>query len=109
MLRLNRLVLMLAGAVAITVGACSPPPPKRPSPQGPPPAEAIEACKGLADGASCTAEVNGRSTEGTCRKGPDSSAELACMPPHPPGGGHGGPHGGPPGAPPNGELPPAEQ
>ena len=91
MLRSHSRILMIVGAVTVAVGACSPPPPKHSGPKGPPPTEAIEACEGLSDGASCTAEVKGRSTEGTCRKGPEQDAELACMPSRQPGGGHSGP------------------
>jgi hypothetical protein len=53
---------------------------------GPPP-EAIEACKVLADGATCSVKLGDRTMAGTCRRGPDGRGLLACAPndrpPHP--------------------------
>ena len=51
-------------------------------PEGPPPGpprEAIEACSGQADGASCSFTMGGRSLAGTCRQGP-SGLPAACAP-----------------------------
>ncbi len=63
-----------------------PPPPPHGAhggPHGGPPQEAISACSSLAEGASCSAQMPARSLAGTCRKGPDGSSALACMPAHP--------------------------
>ncbi len=81
------------------------PPPRAGGPGGPPgghhggpghapPQEAIDACNGLDEGASCSFDHEGRSMTGTCAAGPEGEA-VSCRPPHP--GGDGGP---PPGGPP---------
>jgi hypothetical protein len=51
-----------------------------------PPAEAVQACQGAADGAACTFTMGDRSASGTCRASPDGQA-FACAPER---------HGGPP-------------
>ena len=79
--------------------ACAPnlPPPGGPGrPHGPPPKEAFAACETLAEGVNCTVQLESRSIEGTCRKGPEGQGELACAPNLPPPGGPGRPHGPPP-------------
>ena len=49
-----------------------------PGPHGPPP-EAIAACSGKADGASCSAALpDGSMRSGTCKAGPGQ--QLACLP-----------------------------
>jgi hypothetical protein len=51
---------------------------------GPPPvipAEAQQACSGLADGTACQFTVDGQAVTGTCRTGPQGEA-AACFPPH---------------------------
>jgi len=48
---------------------------------GPPP-EALQACNGLQDGATCSFTHNGREISGTCRTGPDGKGP-ACFPSHP--------------------------
>ncbi len=49
---------------------------------GPPP-EALQACTGLQDGATCSFTHNGHEISGTCRTGPDGKGP-ACFPTHPP-------------------------
>lgn len=49
-----------------------------PHPHGPPP-EAIEACSGLAEGATCAVTLGGDTLDGTCARGPGGDA-LACRP-----------------------------
>ena len=66
--------------------ACRPlHPPGRPP--GPPP-ESIDACRSARDGDACSFTFRDRSLSGTCAKGHDASAPLACRPegapPHPP-------------------------
>jgi hypothetical protein len=52
-----------------------------------PPQEALDACKTLAEGATCSVKLPANTLEGSCRKGPDASKPLACAPAHmpPPG------------------------
>jgi hypothetical protein len=61
--------------------ACLPdrPPPGRCGP----PQEALQACAGLQEGASCSFSLGGRALSGTCRTGPDGST-MACAPSQPP-------------------------
>ncbi|HEY3449707.1 MAG TPA: hypothetical protein VGK67_25355 [Myxococcales bacterium] len=65
--------------------ACAPndlPPPGEH--RGPPPA-ALDACKSLRDGDSCSFSIDGRDVKGSCRSGPEGQP-AACMPsdmPHP--------------------------
>ncbi|HEX2735086.1 MAG TPA: hypothetical protein VHM70_25950 [Polyangiaceae bacterium] len=47
-----------------------------------PPKEAFEACEELLEGDDCSVSVRDRTLEGTCRKLPDDSDKLACMPKH---------------------------
>lgn len=95
-----RTSLIIASAAAALVMGCSQqPPPRGPGDGHGPPQEAIDACKGQADGAACTAKMGDKTVEGTCKKGPDNQGELACMPQ---GGGPGGPPPGGPGGPPPG-------
>lgn len=72
-----------------------PPPPDRPHRRGPP-QEALDACKSLAENAACSVKFGDKAIDGTCSKGPDGSATLACKPSNmgPPPGGRG--HRGPP-------------
>ena len=49
-----------------------------------PPQEAFDACKSLAEGAVCKVAIGDKAVEGTCRKGPDGNATLACAPDMPP-------------------------
>lgn len=63
-------------------------PPGRGGPGGPdgrrgPPAEAVEACKGLAESAACSFQLRDRTVDGTCVAGP-KDAPLACRPNGPP-------------------------
>ncbi|MFT3713393.1 MAG: hypothetical protein QM817_37530 [Archangium sp.] len=62
-----------------------------------PPAEALAACNGLADGTACGFTINGKNLTGTCRSGPNGE-QAACFPAGGPGGpgGPGGHHRGPP-------------
>ena len=65
---------------------------KAEDPQGPPPGpprEALEACSGQAEGASCSFTQGGSSLAGTCRHGP-AGLPAACLP------AGGPPHGPPP-------------
>ncbi|HEX7453854.1 MAG TPA: hypothetical protein VF294_16290 [Polyangiaceae bacterium] len=55
-----------------------------PAPHKPPHA-AFDACKSLSEGDTCSVSFNGHTMNGTCRKGPNGEAELACVPSHPPG------------------------
>lgn len=56
------------------------------APPAPPP-EALQACSGLADGASCAVTwSDGSQMAGVCRPGPQGEP-AACMPPRPPRGG----------------------
>jgi hypothetical protein len=67
----------LAGAARASDDA--PPRPHR----GPPP-EALQACAGLAEGASCSFTTpSGDELTGTCRSAPDGSS-VACAPSQPP-------------------------
>lgn len=59
-----------------------------------PPAEAIQACSGIQDGASCSFTHDGRQVSGTCRAGPEGKPS-ACAPAGGPGG-HGPGFGPPP-------------
>lgn len=52
-----------------------------------PPPEAIQACAGMSDGASCRIQFRDKSLDGICRAMP--GGEIACVPPH-------GLHRGPP-------------
>ncbi len=52
----------------------------RGSPPAPPP-EALQACQGAQDGATCSFTVGDRRLAGTCRTGPEGQAP-ACLPPH---------------------------
>lgn len=67
--------------------ACAPPHLGR-GPGGPggprtPPAEAVAACTGQSDGASCSFSLGDRALTGVCKAPPDgSSTTLACAPPH---------------------------
>jgi hypothetical protein len=45
------------------------------------PAEAQQACAGLADGTACQFTMDGRAVTGTCRTGPQGET-AACFPPH---------------------------
>jgi hypothetical protein len=73
-------------------------------PRGGPPPEAVAACTGRSEGASCSFTAPSGELSGTCHSGRDGSGSLACMPAgHPGDGGPGkppdggqGPHGGPP-------------
>lgn len=56
-----------------------------------PPQEAVDACNGLDEGASCSFDHDGRSMTGTCAAGPEGEA-ASCRPPRP----DGPPPGGPP-------------
>jgi hypothetical protein len=61
-----------------------------PAPTGDsPPKQALDACKSLAEGASCTVTLPERAIDGTCRKGPDGEGQLACAPAQLPLGGRG--------------------
>jgi hypothetical protein len=61
-------------------------------PRGPPP-EALQACSGLQENATCSVTFGDHTMTGTCHSGPQGEA-AACMPSGgPPGGGH---HHGPP-------------
>lgn len=60
---------------------------------GPPPAEAVSACTGKVDGATCSFKLGDRDASGTCRTGPRGET-AACRPDHGPGG-PGGHHGPP--------------
>ena len=53
-------------------------------PHRPPPKEAIDACASTAAGATCAFDVDDHHVTGTCRRGPDASKPLACVPDHPP-------------------------
>lgn len=70
--------------------ACAPPHFGK-GPGGPrtPPPEALAACSGQSEGASCSFSIGDKALTGTCKAPPDGSAALACKPPHPP-------HRGPP-------------
>lgn len=61
-----------------------PPPANQAQPgQGPqppaPPREALEACRGAANGAACTANLPGGAVSGTCQR-PPGQQQLACIP-----------------------------
>lgn len=66
-----------------------PPHPKR----GGPPPEALTACTGLAENATCSMTLGDKTVSGSCRRGPQADAGLACAPSGPPPHEH---HGGPP-------------
>lgn len=68
--------------------ACAPHLGRGPGGGGPgprtPPAEAVAACTGQSNGASCSFSLGDRALTGVCKAPPDgSSATLACAPPHP--------------------------
>ena len=68
-----------------TLPADSPPkPPADGMPPKPPP-EAFAACKGLSEGTSCTVTIHEHAIDGTCRKAPDGTGELFCVPAGMPG------------------------
>ena len=50
-----------------------------------PPQAAFDACKSHAEGDACSVTFDGRTMNGTCRKGPNGESDLACAPAHPPG------------------------
>jgi len=60
---------------------------------GGPPPELTAACQDKAEGATCSATLNGSTFTSTCEKSPDG-ATLLCRPPGGPGGGGGGLPGG---------------
>ena len=62
-----------------SVPADAPPPPRKP------PQEAFDACKGSTEGAACSVTFHDHTLTGTCKKGPNGEAELACVPDRPPG------------------------
>ena len=62
--------------LAADEGSAGPP---GPPPFGPPP-EAFAACQDLSDGAACSVTFHEQTLDGTCRKGPNASAALACVP-----------------------------
>lgn len=68
--------------------ACAPagmPPggPGGPGGRGGPPPEAVSACAGSSEGASCSVSFNGHTMTGTCRAPPHGGGSLACAPPRP--------------------------
>ncbi len=69
-------VLALAGASVLADEGRGRPPA--------PPAESLQACQGLQDGAACSFTMGDRSVQGTCRNGPDGQP-AACMPHRPHG------------------------
>lgn len=69
-------VLLLLGAEGLADEGRGPPPT--------PPAEAVQACQGATDGASCTFTMGDRVLAGTCRSSPDGQS-FACAPPRPHG------------------------
>ncbi len=83
-------------ALPLSLAACSQSGARPPGPHGAPPAEATAACASLAEGASCSVKMNDKTMEGTCKKGPEADAALACMPNDAPPPGHGGPGAPPP-------------
>ena len=50
-----------------------------------PPQAAFDACKSSSEGDACSVSFDGHTMSGTCRKGPNGEAELACVPAHRPG------------------------
>jgi len=60
-------------------------------PRGPP-AEALQACQGQQEGATCSFTHDGHAMNGTCHMGPQGEP-AACRPEGGPHGGHGGPGG----------------
>jgi hypothetical protein len=59
-----------------------------------PPKEAFDACKTLAEGATCSVKFHDKTLDGSCKKGPEADSALACAPakmPPPPEGIHRGP------------------
>ncbi len=76
----NGILLAVAAAiVASGARADDGPGPQRGAPPAPP-AEAIQACSGLADGAPCGFTMGDRQLTGTCRTGPQGEP-AACVPP----------------------------
>jgi hypothetical protein len=69
-------VLLLPGMEALAQDGRGPPPS--------PPAEAIQACQGLAEGATCAFTMGDQSRSGTCRTSPDGQG-IACAPARPRG------------------------
>ncbi len=66
-------LLLVGGGAARAQEGRGPPPT--------PPAEAVRACQGAADGATCKFTMGDRSMSGTCRTSPDGQS-FACAPPH---------------------------
>jgi hypothetical protein len=80
------MALAVASMAAVAQNDSMQPPPGG-APHGPPP-EAIEACKGKAEGAEVTFTMRERKMSGTCQKDGDVlAARPAGMPPGGPGGG----------------------
>jgi hypothetical protein len=52
---------------------------RRGPPHGGPPQEALAACQGLSEGASCSFTHNERALTGTCHNGPRGE-QVACVP-----------------------------
>jgi hypothetical protein len=72
-------LVALASLTAAPLFAQDAPPPH--PPHGPPSAEMIAACNGLANGAACTVTKDGVQTAGICHTGPQGEA-AACFTPH---------------------------
>ena len=76
---LRPFTFLAAATLAVTASAQATSDP----PRGPP-AEALAACTGLAEGTACSFALDGREWAGKCRSGPNGEA-AACLPDHPPG------------------------
>ena len=80
---MKRLAVVLGFAAALVLVAASLAVADDPGgrPHGPPP-EALAACQGQAEGATCGFTMGDRTMTGTCRTGPGGDGALACAPPH---------------------------
>lgn len=76
---------LLAGLTSAGVASAESPEERHPGRRPPraPPTEAINACNGLQDGATCGFTLDGAQHSGVCRAGPDGRP-AACMPDRPP-------------------------
>ena len=75
--------VVLTSVTLLSVAALAQPSDPAGRPPGPP-QEALQACSGKSDGASCAfSGRDGRQLGGTCRAGPQGEPP-ACMPAHPP-------------------------
>ena len=79
---MKRLVVVLGFAASLLLVAASLAVADDPAghPHGPPP-EALAACQGQSEGASCGFTMGDRAMTGTCRTGPGGEGALACAPP----------------------------